>query len=58
MTSAFHSAPVGKRKLTSRGIIAGIVRHMRPTRDGNFLIHQSSTNRILLVTTNSVANTQ
>lgn len=29
---------------------AGIIRHMRPTRDGNLLIHQSSTNRIILVT--------
>jgi virginiamycin B lyase len=29
---------------------AGIVRHMRPTADGNLLIHQSSTNRIMLVT--------
>ena len=28
---------------------AGIVRHMRPTRDGNLLIHQSGTNRIILV---------
>ncbi|MGH8545600.1 MAG: hypothetical protein ACREX3_18645 [Gammaproteobacteria bacterium] len=30
----------------------GIVRHMRPTRDGDLLIHQSSTNRIILVTLN------
>eukprot|EP00919_Chromeraceae_sp_WS-2016_P043728 GHVR01104394.1.p2 GENE.GHVR01104394.1~~GHVR01104394.1.p2 ORF type:complete len:100 (-),score=1.45 GHVR01104394.1:401-700(-) len=30
-------------------IFAGIVRHMRPTRDGNLLIHQSATNRIILV---------
>ncbi len=29
---------------------AGIVRHMRPTRDGNLLIHQSGTNRIMQVT--------
>lgn len=28
---------------------AGIIRHMRPTRDGNLLIHQSSTNRIIHV---------
>jgi virginiamycin B lyase len=27
---------------------AGIVRHMRATRDGNLLLHQSSTNRIIL----------
>ena len=30
-------------------IFAGIVRHMRPTRDGDLLIHQSSTNRIIRV---------
>jgi virginiamycin B lyase len=36
--------------IPSGGIYAGIVRHMRPTREGNLLIHQSSTNRILLVT--------
>jgi virginiamycin B lyase len=29
---------------------AGIVRHMRATRDGNLLLHQSSTNRIILAT--------
>jgi virginiamycin B lyase len=34
----------------SGGIYAGIIRHMRPTREGNLLIHQSSTNRIILVT--------
>jgi virginiamycin B lyase len=35
----------------SGGVHAGIVRHMRPTHDGkNLLIHQSSTNRIILVT--------
>ena len=36
--------------IPSGGVHAGIVRHMRPTRDGNLLIHQSSTNRIILVT--------
>jgi len=36
--------------IPSGGIYAGIVRHMRPTREGSLLIHQSSTNRILLVT--------
>jgi virginiamycin B lyase len=36
--------------IPSDGIYAGIVRHMRPTREGNLLIHQSSTNRIMLVT--------
>lgn len=35
--------------IPSGGIHAGIVRHMRPTRDGALLIHQSSTNRILRV---------
>jgi virginiamycin B lyase len=36
--------------IPSGGIHAGIIRHMRPTRDGNLLIHQGSTNRIILVT--------
>jgi virginiamycin B lyase len=36
--------------IPSGGVHAGIVRHMRPTRDGNLLIHQGSTNRIQLVT--------
>lgn len=48
-------APDGSMRFQSRAIPsgevhAGIVRHMRPTRDGNRLIHQSSTNRVLLVT--------
>jgi virginiamycin B lyase len=34
--------------IPSGGIYAGIVRHMRPTREGNLLLHQSSTNRIIL----------
>ena len=39
--------------IPSGGVHAGIVRHMRPTHDGkNLLIHQSSTNRIILVTIN------
>ena len=46
-TERFQSWPV-----PSGGVYAGIVRHMRPTRDGNLLIHQSSTNRIILVTIN------
>ncbi len=41
----FQSWPIA-----SGNIHAGIVRHMRPTREGNLLIHQSSTNRIILVT--------
>jgi virginiamycin B lyase len=36
--------------IPSGNIYAGIVRHMRPTREGNLLIHQSSTNRIIFVT--------
>jgi virginiamycin B lyase len=36
--------------IPSGGIHAGIIRHMRRTRDGNLLIHQGSTNRIMLVT--------
>jgi virginiamycin B lyase len=43
-TETFESWPI-----PSGGIHAGIVRHMRPTRDGDLLIHQSSTNRIILV---------
>ena len=35
--------------IPSGGIHAGIVRHMRPTREGNLLIHQTGTNRIILV---------
>jgi virginiamycin B lyase len=46
-TERFQSWPI-----PSGGIYAGIVRHMRPTREGNLLIHQSSTNRIILVTLN------
>lgn len=44
-SETFQSWPI-----PSGGIYAGILRHMRPTRDGNLLIHQSSTNRIILVT--------
>lgn len=35
--------------IPSGGVYAGIVRHMRATPDGNLIIHQSSTNRIILV---------
>lgn len=35
--------------IPSGGIYAGIIRHMRATREGNLIIHQSSTNRIILV---------
>jgi virginiamycin B lyase len=41
----FQSWPI-----PSGGVHAGIIRHMRATREGNILIHQSSTNRIMLVT--------
>ena len=40
-TEKFQSWPI-----PSGGIYGGILRHMRPTRDGNLLIHQTSTNRI------------
>lgn len=46
-TETFQSWPV-----PSGNIYAGIVRHMRPTRDGDLLIHQTSTNRIQRVTIN------
>ena len=36
--------------IPSGGVHAGIVRHMRATRDGNLVLHQSSTNRIILMT--------
>ncbi len=44
-TETFQSWPI-----PSGGVYAGIVRHMRPTADGDLLIHQSSTNRIIKVT--------
>lgn len=43
-TERFQSWPI-----PSGGIYAGIVRHMRPDRNGDLLIHQSSTNRIIRV---------
>jgi virginiamycin B lyase len=43
-TETFQSWPI-----PSGGVYAGIIRHMRPTRDGDLLIHQSSTNRIIRV---------
>ncbi|WP_228768411.1 cytochrome C [Shewanella sp. TC10] len=36
-------------EIPSGGFYAGIVRHMRPTSDGDLLIHQSATNRIIKV---------
>lgn len=35
--------------IPSGNIYAGIARHIRPTRDGDLLIHQTSTNRIIKV---------
>jgi virginiamycin B lyase len=52
-TARFQSWPIPSGK-----VYAGIVRHMRPTRDGNLLIHQSSTNRIIRVTLKRPATTQ
>jgi virginiamycin B lyase len=52
-TETFQSWPI-----PSGGVHAGIIRHMRPTRDGNLLIHQSSTNRIILLTLSPPAATQ
>jgi len=43
-TEQFQSWPI-----PSGDIYAGIVRHMRPTREGDLLIHQSSTNHVLRV---------
>jgi virginiamycin B lyase len=44
-TEAFQSWPI-----PSGNIHAGIVRHMRTTKDGGLLIHQSATNTVLKVT--------
>ena len=44
-TERFQSWPIASGR-----IYAGINRHMRPTPDGNLLIHQTATNRIILVT--------
>jgi virginiamycin B lyase len=44
-TEKFQSWPI-----PSGGIYAGIIRHMRKTADGKLMIHQSSTNRIMMVT--------
>ena len=43
-TEKFQSWPI-----PSGGVYSGIVRHMRPTRDGDLLIHQSATNHIIRV---------
>lgn len=44
--------------IPSGGVTAGIIRHMRPTRDGDLLIHQSSTNRVLRVHIQGAAATR
>ncbi len=44
-TESFQSWPV-----PSGDFYAGMVRHMRATADGNLLLHQGSTNRIILAT--------
>lgn len=49
-TEKFQSWPI-----PSGGIYSGILRHMRPARDGSLLIHQSGTNRIIQVTVKSKA---
>ena len=43
-TETFQSRPI-----PSGGVYAGNVRHMRPTRDGDLLIHQSATDRIMRI---------
>ncbi len=53
-TETFQSWPI-----PSGGVKAGIVRHMRTTRDGgDLLIHQSSTNRIIFVPIRSAVPTR
>jgi virginiamycin B lyase len=49
-SETFQSWPI-----PSGNVYAGIARHIRPTRDGNLLIHQTSTNRIMLVTVKNKA---
>jgi hypothetical protein len=50
---AFQTESFQSWAIPSGNIHAGIIRHMRAMRDGNLLIHQSSTNRIILVTPKS-----
>lgn len=49
----FQSWPI-----PSGGVYAGIIRHMRKTAEGNLLIHQSSTNRIMVATPTQAPKTQ
>lgn len=48
-TEQFQNWPI-----PSGGIYAGIIRHMRPTTDGDLLIHQSGSNRVMHVTASAV----
>jgi virginiamycin B lyase len=48
-TETFQSWPIPSGPAGDGELYAGIVRHMRATRDGDLLIHQSSTNRIIRV---------
>ena len=52
-TETFQSWPI-----PSGEVHAGIIRHMRPDKDGNLLIHQSSTNRIMRVIVKESTATQ
>jgi virginiamycin B lyase len=52
-TESFQSWPI-----PSGDVHAGIIRHMRSDADGNLLIHQSSTNRIMRVRIGGAAATQ
>ena len=48
-TERFQSWAIPSGDIGTAPVYAGIVRHMRPTRDGGLLIHQSATNTILKV---------
>lgn len=52
-TERFQSWPI-----PSGNVHAGIVRHMRATREGDLLIHQSSTNRIIKVKPEHISTIQ
>ncbi|MEM8845402.1 MAG: cytochrome C [Pseudomonadota bacterium] len=39
-------------EIPSGDVYSGIVRHMRPSKDGDLIIHQSATNRVILVKLN------
>ncbi|MEQ9814908.1 MAG: hypothetical protein RLO50_19180 [Azospirillaceae bacterium] len=50
-TESFQSWPI-----PSGAVFSGILRHMRPTADGDLLIHQSATNRIIRVDLPAASN--